>query len=340
VAPPQELQITDPGLLGALDVEWKPPPNLQTFSDCTVKYRFEYCSTGERDWKVIFTRKLKLRVGFDLSRGAQAKVQTLLEGGCTSGMEVHSDWIYAAFQVPLQGELESKVQNFHCIYHDWEYLKCTWQPGLLAPRGAHYGLYYWYEGLDHTVQCDNYTQDEGVNVGCTLQNLRQAEYKDLSICVNGSAGTTWLRPLYLTLRLHNLAKPSAPKDVVISMSAAQELQVAWSPPVGGTPPQCLQYEVQLAREEEEAEIAWTSVSTQLETALTIPPANQSHVSCVRVRGRSNIFCADQGFWSEWTQECFSVVRREDKQLFILIPVILSLTSSLLIFMLISQCKKR
>lgn len=43
----------------------------------------------------------------------------------------------------------------------------------------------------------------------------------------------------------------------------------------------------------------------METAVTISRANQSHISCVRVRGRANIFCADQGFWSEWTQDCFS-----------------------------------
>lgn len=39
-----------------------------------------------------------------------------------------------------------------------------------------------------------------------LQNLSQAEYKDLSICVNGSAAATLLRPLYATLRLQNLGK--------------------------------------------------------------------------------------------------------------------------------------
>ncbi|NXN28391.1 I13R2 protein, partial [Nycticryphes semicollaris] len=340
VAPPQDLQITDPGLLGALDIEWKPPPNVQTFNECTVKYRFEYRNTGDRDWKVIFTRRLKFRVGFDLSRTVEVKVQTLLEGTCTSDVEVQSDWIYATFQVPLPGKLESEVQNFHCIYHDWEYLNCTWQPGLLAPCGVHYGLYYWYEGLDHTVQCDDYIQDQGINTGCILQNLSQAEYKDLSICVNGSVAATLLRPLYVTLRLHNLAKPSPPKELVVSVSAAEELQVTWSPPGGETPPQCLEYEVQLAQEEGEAEAAWASASTQMETALTISRVNQSHISCVRVRGRTNIFCADQGFWSEWTQECFSVARKEDKQLLILIPVILSLSSSLLIFMLIGQCKKR
>lgn len=52
VAPPQDLQITDPGLLGSLDIEWKPPPNVQTFEECTVKYKFEYRNAGDRDWKV------------------------------------------------------------------------------------------------------------------------------------------------------------------------------------------------------------------------------------------------------------------------------------------------
>ncbi|XP_065585451.1 interleukin-13 receptor subunit alpha-2 isoform X2 [Cyrtonyx montezumae] len=324
-APPRDLQITDPGLLGSLDIEWKPPPNVQTSNECTMKYKCEYRNAGDRDWKVIFTRKLKLRVGFDLSRTAEVKVQTLLKGWCTNDVEVQSEWVYATFQVPLQGKLESKVQSFHCIYHDWEYLKCTWQPGLLAPRGVNYELYYWYEGLEHTVQCSDYIQDHGMNIGCTLQNLSQAEYKDLSIVVNGSVAATLLRPLYATLRLHNLAKPSPPQQLVVSMSAAEELRVVWSPPSGQTPPQCLEYE---------------SMSTQMETAFVISRANQSRVSCVRVRGRTNNFCADEGFWSEWTQECFSVSRKEVKQLFILIPVILGLSSSLLIFTLIGQCKKR
>nr|XP_054497488.1 interleukin-13 receptor subunit alpha-2 [Agelaius phoeniceus] len=336
VAPPQDLRITDPGLLGSLDVEWKPPPHAQTFQECTVKYKLEYHSTGDRDWKVIFTRKLKLRVGFDLSRTAEVRLQTLLKGRCTGDVELQSDWIYATFQIPPQGKLESEVQKFKCIYHDWEYLKCTWQPGLLTPHGVHYGLYYWYEGLEQAVQCAQYIQEQGLNLGCVLHNLSQAEYRDLHICVNGSAAGAQLRPLYSTLRLHNLAQPSAPEQLQLSVSAAQELRAAWSPPGGRVPPHCLEYEVQVA----EDAAAWAFVSTQMETAVTISRANQSHVSCVRVRGRTNIFCADQGFWSEWTQDCFSVPRKEDKQLFILIPVILSLSISLIIFMLIGQCKKR
>ncbi|NXK61046.1 I13R2 protein, partial [Sylvietta virens] len=340
VAPPRELRISDPGLLGSLDVQWQPPAHGPALNQCSVTYRAEYRSSGDTDWKVIFTRKLKFRVGFDLSRTAEVRLQTLLEGRCTDGVEVHSDWVYANFQIPAQGKLESEVQNFHCIYHDWEYLKCTWQPGLLTPRGVHYGLYYWYEGLEQALQCDRYIQERGINVGCVLRNLSRAEYRDLHVCVNGSAASTLLRPLYTTLRLHNLAQPPAPEQLAVAVSAAQELRVAWSPPGGRVPPHCLEYEVQVAEGAGETAAAWAFVSTQMETALTISRANQSHVSCVRVRGRTNIFCADQGFWSEWTQGCFSVSRKEDKQLFILVPVILSLSISLIIFMLIGQCKKR
>ncbi|NXB70656.1 I13R2 protein, partial [Donacobius atricapilla] len=324
VAPPRDLRITDPGLLGSLDVEWKPPPHAQAFNECTVKYKLEYRSSGDRDWKVVFTRKLKFRAGFDLSRTAEVRLQTLLKGRCTDDAEVQSDWVYATFQIPAQGKLESEVQNFHCIYHDWEYLKCTWQPGLLTPRGVHYGLYYWYEGLEQAAQCGHYIQEHGINVGCVLHNLSQAEYQDLNICVNGSAAATLLRPLYTTLRLHNLG------------NGAGRQQGTQHTPQGHFLHEGSALNVCFCR----CTVGTCFVSTQTETALTIPRANQSHVSCVRVRGRTNIFCADQGFWSEWAQDCFSVSRKEDKQLFILIPVILSLSISLIIFMLIGQCKKR
>lgn len=46
------------------------------------------------------------------------------------------------------------------------------------------------------------------------------------------------------------------------MSAAEELRVVWSPPGGQTPPQCLEYEVQLAEEQREAKAAWAVGSTQ------------------------------------------------------------------------------
>lgn len=45
------------------------------------------------------------------------------------------------------------------------------------------------------------------------------------------------------------------------MSASEELHVAWSPPGGETPPQCLEYEVQLAEDHGEANAAWAVGTT-------------------------------------------------------------------------------
>ncbi|XP_026508713.1 interleukin-13 receptor subunit alpha-2 [Terrapene carolina triunguis] len=340
VEPPRNLQIIDPGLLGHLYIEWQPPPSLLTLDQCTIKYKLKYRSTGDADWKVVFTKKLKYGDGFDLSKRTEAKVQTLLEGRCTNESEVKSDWTHATFQVPSQGDLESQIRDFHCVYYNWEHLTCTWQRGRLAPLGACYEFYYWYEGLDHAMQCSDYIQTHGRNTGCKLQNLRQAEYIDFNVCVNGSSESTQLRPSYFTFHLQNLVKPSPPEKLSVSISAYEDVHVEWSPPARGAPPQCLDYEVQLTEHDGDADAPWTAVSTQVETAFTFSQANRSRVSCVRVRGKTNMFCADKGFWSEWTRECFYVSRKDEKQLFILIAVVLSFLTVIIIFILAAQCKKR
>uniref|UniRef100_A0A8C8RYA3 Interleukin 13 receptor subunit alpha 2 n=1 Tax=Pelusios castaneus TaxID=367368 RepID=A0A8C8RYA3_9SAUR len=340
VDPPHNLQIIDPGLLGYLYIEWHPPSSLPVLDQCTIRYKLKYRSTGDADWKVVFTKKLKYGDGFDLSKTTEAKVQTLLEGRCTNASEIQSDWAHATFQVPSPGELESQIRDFHCVYYNWEQLTCTWQVGQRVPPGACYEFYYWYEGLECAVQCEDYIQTHGRNAGCHLRNLRQAEYLDFNVCVNGSSEATRLRPSYFTFRLQNLVKPSPPEKLSVSIAADKEVHVAWSPPGGGVPPNCLDYEVQLAEDDGYADATWVFASTQMETAFTFSQSNRSHVSCVRVRGKTNMFCADKGFWSEWTQECFYVSRKDEKQLFLLITVVLSSLSVFIILILAARCKKK
>ncbi|XP_006260087.3 interleukin-13 receptor subunit alpha-2 isoform X2 [Alligator mississippiensis] len=340
VDPPQDLQIVDPGLLGHLYMQWKPPLSLEASHQCPVTYKLKYRNAGDTDWKVIFTKKLKYGDNFDLNRPVEAKVQTLLEGPCANGSEVQSEWTHASFQLPLQGALESRIQDFRCVYYNWEHLRCTWQPGRQAPPGARYELYYWYAGLGDLAQCADYIWTRGKTTGCQLLNLRQAEYLDINICVNGSAEPAQLQPSYFILQIKNLVKPPPPERLALSMSASKEIHVQWSSPEGGTPAECLEYEVQLQGSDGHADAAWSSASTQLETAFVFSQANGTRLSCVRVRGRTNIFCADQGFWSDWTQECFYVPREDGKQLFILVAVVLSFFSVILVIVFAVHRKKR
>ncbi|XP_075772354.1 interleukin-13 receptor subunit alpha-2-like isoform X2 [Pelodiscus sinensis] len=337
---PCNLQIIDPGLLGFLHLEWLPPPSLPTLDQCTVKYKLKYRSTGDADWQVVFTKRLKFGGSFDLGRGAEARVQTLLSGRCVNGSEVQSDWTHATFPAAAHGDPESQIRDFHCVYHNWEQLTCTWRPGPLAPPGARYQLYYWYEGLAQAAPCSDYIQQHGGNVGCNLQCLRQAEYTDFSICVNGSSEAARLRPAYFTFHLQNLVKPSPPEQLSVSVSAHKEVHVEWRPPTGAAPPQCLDYEVQLAGEAGGAEAAWAPAVVQGETTFAFSLSNDSHVSCVRVRGKTSMFCADTGFWSDWAHHCIHVSSKDENQLIILTAVVLSFLALCIGCVFAAQLKNR
>lgn len=59
----------------------------------------------------------------------------------------------------------------------------------------------------------------------------------------------------LIMSLSSLVKPSPPEKLSVSISA-DEVHVTWSPPDGSTPPQCLDYEVQLAGDDGDADATW------------------------------------------------------------------------------------
>lgn len=70
-----------------------------------------------------------------------------------------------------------------------------------------------------------------------------------------------MAPLDLLFSFPPPAKPSPPKQLMVSTSTSEELQVVWSPPGGETPPQCLEYEVQLAEEQGKAKAVWAVGTT-------------------------------------------------------------------------------
>lgn len=63
-----------------------------------------------------------------------------------------------------------------------------------------------YAGLGDPAQCADYIWTRGKTTGCQLLNLRQAEYLDINICVNGSAEPAQLQPSYFILQIKNLGE--------------------------------------------------------------------------------------------------------------------------------------
>ncbi|XP_039734864.1 interleukin-13 receptor subunit alpha-2 isoform X4 [Pteropus medius] len=315
VKPPQDFEIVDPGYLGFLYLQWQPSLSLDNFKECTIEYELKYRNIDSENWKTIITKNLHYKDGFDLNKGVEAKIHTLLQGQCTNGSAVQSSWSEATYSTSPQGNLETKIRDMDCIYYNWEYLVCSWKLGMGVHFDTNYNLFYWYEGLDHALQCVDYIKSNGKNIGCRFPYLESPDYKDFYICVNGSSKSQLIRPSYFIFQLQDIVKPSPPDYLSIIVKNSEEINLKWSIPIGPTPAKCFIYEIEFTEDDT------TLVTPTFENEIYITrTSNKSQQLCFLVRSRVNIYCSDSGIWSEWSdKQCWQGDIWRETLLFFLIP---------------------
>uniref|UniRef100_A0A8C9P442 Type I cytokine receptor cytokine-binding domain-containing protein n=1 Tax=Spermophilus dauricus TaxID=99837 RepID=A0A8C9P442_SPEDA len=226
VNPPQDFVIVDPGYLGHLYLQWQPPLALENFKECTIEYELQYRNINSERWKVSKACTYNIRV----------IIRYLLV-------------ILLTTFIHFLGSLETKIQDMVCVYYNWQYLICSWKPGVGAHLDTNYTLFYWYEGLEHTSQCVDYIKSNGVNVGCTFPSLESSDYKDFFVCVNGSSESKPIRSSYFIFQLQNIVKPLPPDYLNLTVKNIFEINLKWSTPKGPIPAKCFIYEVVLTGDE-------------------------------------------------------------------------------------------
>ncbi|XP_008061210.1 interleukin-13 receptor subunit alpha-2 [Carlito syrichta] len=334
VNPPQDFEIVDPGYLGYLYLQWQPPLSLDNFKECTIEYELKYRNTDSKRWKTIITKNLHYKDGFDLNKGIEAKIHTVLPGQCTNGSEVQSSWLEATYWISSQGNLETKIQDMDCVYYNWQYLICSWKPGMGVHFDTNYNLFYWYEGLDHALQCAHYIKANGKNIGCRFPYLESSDYKDFYICVNGSSESKPIRSSYFIFQLQNIVKPLPPDYLHLTLMNSYEINLKWSMPGGPIPARCLIYEVEIT----EDDTKW--VTTTVEPEIIHIMRNKSQQLCFLVRSKVNIYCSDDGVWSEWSdKQCLEGDRQTKILLSFLVPFVSVSLISLLMSYLVYYCPK-
>uniref|UniRef100_A0A8C5LHA9 Interleukin-13 receptor subunit alpha-2 n=1 Tax=Jaculus jaculus TaxID=51337 RepID=A0A8C5LHA9_JACJA len=295
VNPPQNFSIVDPGYLGYLYLQWQPPVALD--KKCKVEYELKYRSVGNESWKTIITKNLLYKDGFDLNKHVEGKLRTLLSKQCTNGSEVRSLWTEASYAISEKGSPKTKIEDMNCIYYNWEYLVCYWKPGITIHSDINYFMYFWHEGMDHTLQCSNYFQDKDKNIGCKVSDLESSDYKDFFICVNGSSKHETIRSSYFIFQLQNIVKPESPDYLYITVENSVDIKMKWNTPEGPIPSRCFTYEI-VVREDD---TSWV-FGTDKNNLLKKKTLNESKDVCFFIRSKVNIYCADDGYWSEWSEE--------------------------------------
>ncbi|KAJ8246920.1 hypothetical protein GJAV_G00256800 [Gymnothorax javanicus] len=300
VDPPSSIHITDPGHLGELYITWKPPASLKNRTDCAVRYQLQYFDTYEEEWTTIRTRQRSYSAQFDLGKNVHVRLQTLLGGPCRSGSkEIQSLPAEVLLEPQAVGLPGTKINDFNCVYYQREYMNCTWHQGHETPPKARHHLYFWHREMDRAMECPRYLQIHGHRSGCRFSRHYLLEFTEFNVCVNGSSADAPLQPAYFSLRLQNYVKPGVIDGLSLETVPDGEVSLKWTPPKGRIPEGCLQYEVEY-RSMDSDELR--AVNLTRENFLTISCSDQCERFCFRVRSRVLEFCADGGFWSDWSHK--------------------------------------
>ncbi|XP_069068657.1 interleukin-13 receptor subunit alpha-2 [Pleurodeles waltl] len=334
VEPPSDFQFVDPGYLGWMVMQWQSPRDFHNLSNCDVKYKLQYYKDDEKRWKTVLTRSFQYSDGFNLNKELVARIQTVVQGNCTNGSAVRSEWTEAHFKPTFQGAQESEIQHFHCMFYNGEHLICTWKSISNPPSGTNYYLTYWYEGFPEAVTCGDYIQSYDINVGCSFENQKLTVNTNMFVCLTAYHGPTSNKSSYFKVELQNIVKPSPPEHVNVASPPdcedSEDAIIEWNPPKGKVPSQCLEYETHVT----EDNVSWKALPIERERTYTSYKFNHSRSQCARVRGKVHKFCADDGFWSEWSPtRCCHVTKSDtDTVLFIALG-----TTLLLLCLIIIVC---
>uniref|UniRef100_A0A8C1N4F9 Interleukin 13 receptor, alpha 2 n=1 Tax=Cyprinus carpio TaxID=7962 RepID=A0A8C1N4F9_CYPCA len=302
VDPPANIEITDPGFLGYLSIHWTLPTSLQNLTGCTVRYQLRYYDTYEERWRSVRTVKLTYAAQFDPEKPIKVRILTVLKCACTNGTEVQGEekeWVYTPEPT---GVAESRIRDFHCVYYGKEYMECTWESGPGQPPDSQHYLYYWHREMDETKECPEYIIFSEGRRGCRFPRESLLEFSKFNLCVNGSSPAGSLKMAYFSIEVQNYVKPTVVSSVHVS-EIDGELKLDWSPPSGQVPEHCLEYEVESSTTMENGKQKQENMVLQNleDTSYSVPREVESQKTCFRIRSKVNMYCADGGFWSDWSQ---------------------------------------
>ncbi|NXC71239.1 I13R1 protein, partial [Anhinga anhinga] len=233
-----------------------------------------------------------------------------------------------------------------CVWHNLEYMVCTWHPGENASSVTNYTLFYWFDGLKNHEKCSNYSMHQGT-FGCTF-NLSfpkvTSTYPPISILIRDDSEE--IRPLCTSKNPTTLVKPATPRRVTLSKTNG-EIRVEWSEP-HTFPEKCLVYEVEyhngdlantrkfllvISIQRNSYKSSESLPSFVDKNYTSIPSVDPNSKYTFKVRAKPKPDCYSSELCSEWSEEK-SIGEKTDSTfyfvLIITIPLIVAVSTIILL----------
>ncbi|NXP22003.1 I13R1 protein, partial [Scytalopus superciliaris] len=238
--------------------------------------------------------------------------------------------------------------DLSCVWHNLEYMVCTWRPGKNASSDTNYTLFYWFDGLKNSRKCSNYSIDQGI-FGCTF-NLTFPKitntYPAISILIRGDSEE--IRPVCASKNPTTLVKPATPSQVTLSKTN-DKIDVKWSESET-FPKGCLVYEIKSRNGDlDMGQIIRVCVSNTCnqnsyrssecfrsfseENFVSISGIDPNSKYIFKVKAKPKPVCYSSELYSDWSEEK-SIGEKKDSTIYLVliitIPLIVAVSTIILL----------
>ncbi|NWU28118.1 I13R1 protein, partial [Dyaphorophyia castanea] len=234
--------------------------------------------------------------------------------------------------------------DLSCVWHNLEYMACTWRPGENASSDTNYTLFYWFDGLKNPKKCGNSSVDQGI-FECIF-NLTFSKftstYPAISILIRDDSEE--VRPVCASKNPTTLIKPATPRQLTLSKTN-DKIDVKWSESET-FPKNCLHYEVKCCNGDLDiGQIIPVTVHQNwcksYESFLSFSEMNSVSIAGIdanskytfKVRAKPKPECYNSDFHSDWSEEKSIGEKRDSTIYFVLIiaiPLIVAVSTIILL----------
>ncbi|NWY25687.1 I13R1 protein, partial [Pheucticus melanocephalus] len=233
-----------------------------------------------------------------------------------------------------------------CVWHNLEYMACTWHRGENASSDTNYTLFYWFEGLEDPKSCSNSSVDQGIFeciFNLTFPKDRRT-YPDISILIRGDSEE--VRPVCASINPTTLVKPATPRQLTLS-KINDRIDVKWSESET-FPKSCLHYEVKHSSGDlDPGQIiavtvhqnscksyeSFPSVFRSETNSVSVPGTDANSKYSFRVRAKPKWECYNSHLQSDWSEEESIGEKRDSTIYFVLIitiPLVVAVSTIILL----------
>ncbi|NWV67915.1 I13R1 protein, partial [Malurus elegans] len=230
--------------------------------------------------------------------------------------------------------------DLSCVWHNLEYMACTWRAGENASSDTNYTLFYWFDGLENPKKCSNSSVDQGI-FGCifsfTFPKV-SSTYPAISILIRDDSEE--IRPVCASKNPTTLVKPATPRQLTLSKTD-DRIHVKWSESEN-FPKSCLYYEVKWHNGDLDIDQiilvtvhqnSCKSYESFILNSVPIDGIDANSKYTFKVRARPKPECYNSDLHSDWSEEK-SIGEKRDSTIYLVliitIPLIVAVSTIILL----------